>query len=49
MGMKNSYLLFVITLEIEWRQHRSQEMSVRALGRVVYQDGLQRLKTLYAV
>ena len=32
-----------------WRQHRSQEMSVRALRRVVHQDGLTRLKTLYAV
>ena len=29
-------------------QHRSQEMSVRALRRVTYRDGLARLKTLYA-
>jgi hypothetical protein len=31
------------------RQHHSQEMSVRALRRVAHQDGLVRLKTLYAV
>ena len=30
------------------RQRRSQEMSVRALRRVAHQDGLARLKTLYA-
>jgi hypothetical protein len=30
------------------RQHRSQEMSDRALGRGANQDGLARLKTLYA-
>jgi len=38
----------VIHARYRSRQRRSQEMSVRALRRVAHQDGLARLKTLYA-
>ena len=39
----------VIHARYQSRQHRSQEMSVRALRRAAGQDGLARVKTLYAV